>query len=48
MNAGKGFKVSGWIKDEEFKTVAQYDSAQRALPVDKRDRWVKRTIKRKE
>jgi hypothetical protein len=34
--------------DKKYKTIAQYDSAQKALPPDERDNWLERLAKHRE
>jgi hypothetical protein len=42
----KGVQFS--FKKNEFRTVAAYDSAQKALPASEKDNWLQRTLRRKQ
>ncbi len=42
LDKRKKSNVGFSLTDNQFKTVTQYDSAQNALPEDKRDNWIER------
>jgi len=45
LKNNSGFNISGWTTDDTM-TVAKYDSIQKSLPSEKRDKWLSRKIKR--
>lgn len=40
-----GVTISGWTPDDTM-TVVKYDSIQKSLPLEKRDKWLRRKIRR--
>jgi hypothetical protein len=45
---GRRFNYNMTNPDEEYRSIAEYDSAQKALPPDDRDNWLERKAKHRE